>query len=91
MFLVCVGVPQYHTFPDGSSVFFDGKIGIWTLGERKPAVQNSKNRAKGTLEVKEISVTAEVFYEYMTKAGGVLEAIKEVRVSILLARYVCLF
>lgn len=75
MFLTVIGVPQDS--PDGS-VFSNGKIGIWPLAERVPAENSSKNRAAGTLEVKPVNVTAEYFFEVMTRPGGVLEMVRKV-------------
>lgn len=76
MFLAAVGVPRYN--PNDPSQFFDGKIGIWPFANMIAAEKGSRNRPKGTMEVKELSVTQEVFFEYMTKPNGVLEAIKQV-------------
>ena len=78
MFLSAIGVPQQS--PDGTA-FSDGKIGIWALAERKPAQKSSKNRTAGTPEVKPIIVTADAFYDVMTRTDGVLDAVRKVNLD----------
>lgn len=78
MFLSAIGVPQQS--PDGSK-FSDGKIGIWAMAERKPAQKSSKNRPAGTPEVKPVNVTADVFYDVMTRPDGVLDAVRKVNLD----------
>jgi len=62
MFLTAVGRPRFNR--DGECTF-DGKIGMWPFVEKLPAKRNSKNRAKGTLETKNVSVTKDRYREYM--------------------------
>lgn len=58
MFLCAVARPHYAN--DGT-LLFDGKIGIFPFTEEVPALRNSKNRQRGTLETKNIqSITKEV-------------------------------
>jgi hypothetical protein len=61
MFLCAVGRPRrdMHT---GKS--FDGKIGIWPITKLQRAKRDSKNRKKGTLEVKDVSVNGKVYMKY---------------------------
>jgi hypothetical protein len=73
MFLTAIGVPQ--TRPDGT--YFDGKIGIFPFIYMVPAQRTSKNRVKGTLEVKTQSVDSQAYLQMMTKNGGLLDAIRE--------------
>ena len=49
MFLTAVAKPRYD---DQENVTFDGKIGIWGFVKETPAKNDSKNRLKGTMEVK---------------------------------------
>lgn len=72
MFLCAVGKP--HERPDGT--FFDGKIGIWHFTVQVAAVRSSKNRPRGTMETKNVNVTAETFKEKVLMEGGLLEAVK---------------
>jgi len=62
MFLTAVGRPRFNR--DGECTF-DGKIGMWPFVDKIPAKRNSKNRAKGTLETKNVSVTKDRYREYM--------------------------
>ena len=45
--------------------WWDGKIGIWTFAEYVAAKRSSHNRPRGTIELKPITVTKEVYMEYM--------------------------
>ena len=58
MFLCAVVRPQYN--PCAKS-WWDGKLGIWPIGDGEPAKQKSKNRPKGTLVWKNKMVTKEVY------------------------------
>ena len=57
MVLTAVARPRYGK---GGKVRFDGKIGIWAFVKETPAAKNSKNREKGTLEIKPVTVTRNV-------------------------------
>ena len=73
MFLCAVARPRYDA--DGV-LTFDGKIGIWPFVKLAPAVKNSKNRDKGTLEVKSVIVNREVMRDYLcNKVIPAIEAI----------------
>jgi hypothetical protein len=74
MFLTVIGVPQDS--PDGT-VRSDGKIAMIPLAERVPAARTSKYREAGTLEVKPVNVTADYFYDVMTRRGGVLDLVRQ--------------
>ena len=58
MFLCAVARPQYN--PCEKS-WWDGKLGIWPIGDWDQAQQGSKNRLKGTLVWKNKTVTKEVY------------------------------
>jgi len=62
MFLTAVARPRYG---DGGVVTFDGKIGIWAFVKETPATKNSRNRDKGTLELKSMKVTRDVMRDYL--------------------------
>jgi hypothetical protein len=64
MFLTAVAKPRYG--PNGD-VIFDGKIGTWAFVKEVAALKKSKNRPKGTLELKTVIVNREVMREYMCK------------------------
>jgi hypothetical protein len=76
MFLSAVGVPQQG--PNEGDGYSNGKIGIIPLAELVPAKKSSINRPAGTLEVKPVNVTADYFYDVMTRTGGMLEMVKKV-------------
>ncbi|XP_047079445.1 uncharacterized protein LOC124690046 [Lolium rigidum] len=46
-------------------VTFDGKIGTWAFIKETPAVKKSKNREKGTIEIKPVKVTRDVMRNYL--------------------------
>jgi hypothetical protein len=73
MFLCAVGTP--HEISPGQ--MFDGKIGLWPFVEWERAKRTSKNRVKGTRELKGVNVTAERYYDVMTKDDGVISSIKK--------------
>ena len=58
MFLCLVARPR---FSDGICTF-NRKIGLWAFVEEMPAIWSSKNRPKGTMELKNISVSKDVFW-----------------------------
>lgn len=81
MFLCVVGCPQYY-YPndedggDGAEQqFFDGKIGIWPIGEMVPAARSSVNRPRGTPVWKDGKLTRELYSNMVQDL--VLPAIKE--------------
>lgn len=58
MFLCALARPRYDHHRKTS---FDGKIGIWPFVREEAAVRNSRHRPAGTLEMKPIKVTKEVY------------------------------
>lgn len=62
MFLCAVARPRYN---DDGACTFDGKIGIWPFVEWKEAERSSVNRPRGTMELKPISVTRDVYRKYI--------------------------
>jgi hypothetical protein len=73
MFLCAVTRPRFDA--NGKSTF-DGKIGVWAFIKETPAVRNSKNRDKGTMEIKPVVVTRDVMREYLcVKVVPAIEAI----------------
>uniref|UniRef100_A0ACD6AN72 Uncharacterized protein n=1 Tax=Avena sativa TaxID=4498 RepID=A0ACD6AN72_AVESA len=72
MFLTAVAKPRYN---EVGEVTFDGKIGTWAFVQETPAQKNSKNRNKGTLELKPVKVTRDVMREYICQK--VIPAIQE--------------
>ena len=57
-------VVRLHFNPSANS-WWDGKLGIWPIGDWEPAKQKSKNRPKGTLVWKNKMVTKEVYRELL--------------------------
>ena len=62
MFLCAVARPCFN--PSVNS-WWDGKLGIWLIGDWEPAKWKSKNRPKGTLAWKNKMVTKEVYRELL--------------------------
>ena len=62
MFLCAVVHPCFN--PSANS-WWDGKLGIWPIGDWEPAKRGSKNRPKGTLVWKNNEVTKEVYCELL--------------------------
>jgi hypothetical protein len=62
MFLTAVARPRYG---EGDIVTFDGKIGTWAFVKEIPVAKKSKNREKGTIEVKPVKVTRDVMRNYL--------------------------
>ena len=62
MFLCAVARPRYDY---RKKAFFDGKIGMWPFVEKIKAQRSSKNRKAGTIEIKPLNVTREVYSEYL--------------------------
>jgi hypothetical protein len=61
MFFADVARPRYK---DGECVL-DGKIGVWPIVEYVPAARASKNRPRGTIETKPLSVTKELYVDFL--------------------------
>ncbi|KAE8790025.1 putative transposase [Hordeum vulgare] len=72
MFLTVVAKPRYN---DDGEVIFDGKIGTWAFVEEKAAVRTSQNRARGTIELKNVKVTRNVMRDYL--CNKVIPAIQD--------------
>ncbi|CAN0511225.1 unnamed protein product, partial [Discosporangium mesarthrocarpum] len=70
MFLAAVARPRMIS--DG--VWFDGKIGIWTIADTVAAMCSSNNRKKGTMMLKPATINAERYKELMI--DKVIPAIK---------------
>ena len=62
MFLCAVAKPHFN--PSANS-WWDGKLGIWPIGDWEPAKQGSKNRPKGMLVWKNKTVTKDVYRELL--------------------------
>ena len=62
MFLCAVAHPHFN--PSVKS-WWDGKLGIWPIGDWEPAKRASKNRPRGTLVWKNKLVTKEVYCELL--------------------------
>ena len=62
MFLCTVARPHFN--PSANS-WFDGKLGIWPIGDWEPAKWGSKNRPKWTLVWKNKMVTKDVYRELL--------------------------
>jgi len=69
MFLSVIGVPD-------PAHGFDGKVGIFVFGEYRAARRSSRNRAAGTMEFKDIPITAEAYRNIFQGPDGVIEAVK---------------
>ena len=62
MFLCAVARPCFNT---SANSWWDGKLGIWPIGEWEPAQRASKNRPRGTLVWKNKPVTKGVYRELL--------------------------
>ena len=62
MFLAVCARPRYDPH---SKTFWDGKIGIYPIMELVPAINNSKNRPKGTLETKNVTMDSAKYVEML--------------------------
>ncbi|KAJ0393689.1 hypothetical protein P43SY_008387 [Pythium insidiosum] len=71
MFLVVVARPRWDAHKKQLS---DGKIGVWPFVVYEPAQRSSKNRAKGTLELKTYTVDREIYRACL--ANSVIPEIK---------------
>ena len=58
MFLCAVTIPCFTPF---ANCWWDGKFGIWPIGEWKQVKQKLKNRPKGTLVWKSKTMTQQVY------------------------------
>ena len=68
MFLCAIVHPRFN--PSANS-WWDGKLGIWPIGDWEPAKHKSKNRPRGTLVWKNKAVTKEVYSNRnMSKSKG---------------------
>jgi len=61
MFLCAVTRPRF----DADGVTFHGKIGVWAFVKETAAARNSKNRDRGTMEIKSVIVNRDVMREYL--------------------------
>jgi hypothetical protein len=73
MFLCAVARPRYYG--NNNQFFFDGKIGIWPIGENRPARNNTVNRLRGTMIWHNMSLDR-IMYRNMV-INKVLPAIKQ--------------
>lgn len=71
MFLAAVARPRHD---EERGEMFDGKLGIWPFVEWIPAQRNSVNRPHGTLEMKPVTVTRDVYRQMLVQ--HVIPAIK---------------
>ena len=62
MFLCAVAKPRYDPH---RKAMWDGKIGMWPIAELVPAKRTSKNRERGTLEWKPVSVNKDVYRSFI--------------------------
>jgi hypothetical protein len=62
MFLAAVARPR---FDDEGECVFDGKIGFWPVVEQVQAQRSSVNRPAGTWETKGVSMTKEVYTDFV--------------------------
>ena len=62
MFLCTVARPHFNPC---SNSWWDGKLGIWPIGDWEPAKWKSKNMSKGTLVWKNKVVTKEVHWDLL--------------------------
>ena len=62
MFLCAIACPRFN--PSANS-WWDGKLGIWPIGDWELANHKSKNRLRGTLVWKNKAVTKEVYRELL--------------------------
>ena len=62
MFLCTVARPRFNT---SANSWWDGKLGIWPIGDWEPVQQGSKNRPKGMLVWKNKMVTKDVYRDLL--------------------------
>jgi hypothetical protein len=71
MFLAATARPR---FDDSGRCLFDGKIGIWPIVTRTPALRNSVNRPAGTIVTKPQNVNHQIYRQMLLEK--VIPAIK---------------
>ena len=64
MLLCAVARPHFNT---SLNSWWDGKLGIWPIGDWEPAKRKSKNQPKGTLVWKNKIVTKEVYRDLLIR------------------------
>ena len=62
MFMAAFARPRHDP---NRGCMWDGKIGIWAIGDWEPAARSSVNRPAGTLVWKDESVTKELYRRYL--------------------------
>lgn len=72
MFLAAIACPRYNN--EGICTF-DGKIGMWPLIERTPALRASVNRPRGAIVTRPVTCTGRVYRNLIVE--HVIPAIKE--------------
>lgn len=72
MFISAVARPRRCST---SNTYFDGKLGIWPIATWVPAQRSSRNRPRGTMELKPVSLNAEVYNKLLL--DHVIPAINE--------------
>ena len=60
------------------SHYWNGKIGIFPFVQWLPAKRNSKNRAKGTPVMEDMSVDSVAYFDLMTREDGLLSTLKKI-------------
>jgi hypothetical protein len=69
MFFMAIGLP---------SKSFDGKAGIWPMVQDVPAKRSSKNRPRGTVEKKAVSMVASEYELLLTGRKGLFEKLDSI-------------
>jgi hypothetical protein len=77
MFLTAMARPQMVEKPNGSKVWFDGKIGMWPCRRIVKAKRSSTNRPAGTDLIEPRSMDSEYYRELVCLPGGLLDKVKE--------------
>jgi hypothetical protein len=72
MFVAVLGMPQ---MVNGEK--WDGKIGLFPVTRITQAKRNSEYRLAGTDVVENVNLTADVYYDLMTREDGILAAIRD--------------
>ena len=72
--MILAAIGKLHMLPDGTQ--FNSKIGIWPFTENVEAARGSKNCSRGTLEIRDVSASATLFYNMVIKRGGLLDCIQ---------------
>jgi hypothetical protein len=71
MFLTLIALPRMT--PTGN--IFDGLVEIRPIVTYVPAKRSSKNRSKGTMELKSTSMTGRLYMELLTKENGLFDSL----------------